>query len=206
MSAPVVTRPSATVSEGAGTARRVPGEPGVWLLVLLDMSVFAVLFVAFLLDRRNEPEAFAAGQADLTLVLGLVNTLVLVTSSALVAGVVRRSRAGVGGTERLLLGSLACGVVFGVLKVVEWAHLLDKGVEPDTGTYSMWFFVLTGLHLVHLLIGSLGLVTLLVIGRRDAHREVAADRRALVEVVATYWHMVDLLWLVIFPLVYLGAS
>lgn len=181
----------------------VPGEPGLWILVLGDLTVFAVLFGAFLVDRHGDPETFARSRDGLTLIAGVANTLILLTSSLLVAQLVQRHRDGDRSAGRLALGATACGVAFVVVKALEWTHLVVDDQGPGTNTFFTWFFVLTGLHLVHLLLGLTGL---LVVRRVTLRAEPKPHDRAVVEGVATYWHMVDLLWLVIFPLVYLSAT
>lgn len=183
--------------------RHVPGEPGLWILILGDLTVFAVLFGAFLVDRHGAPDVFASSRHDLTLVAGAVNTLILVTSSLLVAEAVARHRAGDPAASRAVLGAIGCGVAFVAIKALEWSQLLADGHDPAANTFLTWFYVLTGLHLLHLLLGLTGLAVL----RRVLRRETAKPGdRLVVEGVATYWHMVDLLWIVIFPLVYLSAT
>jgi nitric oxide reductase NorE protein len=185
-------------------ARRVPGEPGLWILVLGDLVVFSVLFGAFLVDRSAAPAPFARARAELVLDAGVANTLILLTSSLLVARLVIAHRAGrprVAG--RFALGALTCGAAFVAIKAFEWSHLVLAHDGPDAAPFFTWFFVLTGLHLVHLLIGVSGLVVVHRVLRRDRPPE---RDRALVEGVATYWHLVDLLWLVIFPLLYFSAT
>jgi nitric oxide reductase NorE protein len=196
------------VSEAVAPARpvpgaHVPGEPGLWILILGDLTVFAVLFGAFLVDRHGDPRSFAASRHGLTLAAGVANTLILLTGSLLVAQAVQRHRAGDRSAGRLALGAVACGLAFVVVKALEWTHLAVDHHGPGSNTFFRWFFVLTGLHLVHLLLGLAGLI---VVRRVTLREEPGQHDRIVVEGVATYWHMVDLLWLVIFPLVYLSAT
>jgi nitric oxide reductase NorE protein len=195
---------SAPAPQTDPSARRVPGEPGLWILVLGDLVVFAVLFGAFLLDRSAAPAEFARDREELVLDAGVANTLILVTSSLLVARLAAQHRAGQAGIAgRYALGALTCGGAFAAVKAFEWTHLVLGHHGPDAAPFFTWFFVLTGLHMVHLLIGMTGLVVVHRILRRG--RPPAQDR-ALVEGVSTYWHLVDMLWLVIFPLLYFSAT
>lgn len=182
----------------------VPGEPGLWIVILGDMTVFGVLFGAFLVDRHHAPGVFAASRHELAVAAGAVNTLILLTSSLLVARLVQRHRAGdAAGAARLTLGAIACGLAFVTVKGLEWGHLFAGHHDPGENSFFTWFFVLTGLHLLHLLLGLAGLTVLRRVVRREERRP---SDRFIVEGVASYWHMVDLLWLVIFPLTYLSAT
>ncbi|MCW3040266.1 MAG: cytochrome oxidase subunit, partial [Solirubrobacterales bacterium] len=102
----------------------VPGEPGLWIVVLGDMTVFAVLFGAFLVDRHGDPQLFARSRHELTLVAAVANTLILLTSSLLVAQVVQRHRDGDRSAGRVALGAIACGLLFVVVKAAEWIQLV----------------------------------------------------------------------------------
>jgi nitric oxide reductase NorE protein len=192
------------MTELASRARRIPGEAGLWIFVLGDMTVFALLFGVFLYERHGQAAVFAESREDLGLAFGATNTLVLLTSSVFVALAVqahrdRRARL----ASRLVAGAGACALVFVCLKGLEWSSLLADGHDPGSNDFFLYFFALTGLHLVHLLLGAVGLAVLW----RTVRKEVRGDRDTLVvEVGASYWHMVDLLWVVIFPLVYLVAT
>jgi nitric oxide reductase NorE protein len=197
-------RPQRAVAAPAAPARkaaRVPGEPGIWLFILGDMTMFGVFFGAFLVQRGDEPELFARGRETLTVGLGVVNTVVLLTSSLLVAMAVRAHRAGRSArAQRLVAGAGLCALVFAGVKVTEWLLVLGDGHAPGDNAFYLYYFVLTGVHFLHLLIGAAVLAYWWWLLRRDR-----AQRR-VVECCASYWHMVDLLWVVIFPLLYLAAT
>lgn len=184
--------------------RRTPGEAGVWVFILGDMTVFAVFFGAFLVARSKQPAVFAASREDLVVTFGAVNTLLLLTSSLLVARAVRAHRAARSRQAVSLVGGAGvCALAFVVLKGVEWGERLSHHTTPGTNDFFMYYFALTGVHLLHLLLGSAGLAVLWRTVRRPAPRP--ADR-LIVECVASYWHMVDLLWVVIFPLLYFAST
>ncbi len=181
--------------------RRVPAEPGVWVLLFGDMLLFAVMFATFLNVRRHEPIAFDVAQARLHVGLGLTNTLVLMVSSLLVVVLVgcldrgnRRWAATAG------VGALLCGVAFIAIKSIEYHDLLAHGYTPNSAPFYMYYFVLTGLHLLHVVIGLAVLVFLTMQARRAP---LSAGRTVAVEGGACFWHRVDLLWIVLFPLLYL---
>lgn len=182
-------------------ARRVPGEPGVWVLVLGDMTIFAVLFAALVALHAQDPAAYAASQAHLRMPIGLANTVVLLTSSLAVAAGVRALAGGRrAAARRLLHAAIACGVVFAALKGVEYAALLGDGHGLRDSQFLAHFFGATGLHLFHVLVG---LGALAVASRAAGRPAPAPGESRLVGACASYWHMVDLLWIGLFTLLYL---
>lgn len=187
--------------EGAGT---IPGEPGLWVFLLGDMVVFAVMFVAFLTERARDDDAFAAGRESVDLTIALSNTMVLLVSSLIVVlalNAVRGGRFEAG--SRFFAAGIACAILFTALKVVEYTHLVTSGHGPDTGPYFMWLFILTAVHLSHVVLG----IAVLGVLRLRARRRIACtgSQRVFYEGGTCYWHLVDLLWMVLFPLVYLVA-
>lgn len=181
--------------------RRLPGVEGVWVFVAADMTFFAILFVSFLLDRAKQPAVFEAGRRTLNPDFGGVNTLILLTSSWFVVRAVKACIAGDAiAVPRWLALACASGVAFGISKAIEYGSKLKSGITPVTSDFYMYYYSLTGIHLLHVLGGC---VMLLVLHQRArAGRGVDGDRVVL-ECGATYWHMVDLLWIVLFPLLYL---
>jgi nitric oxide reductase NorE protein len=179
---------------------RLPGEPGIWVLVIGDLTIFALFFCTYAFHRGLEPALFRDSQLGLTLHLGVVNTLLLLTSSWLVVLAVQAVRDGHADHARgLLAGGFACGAGFVVVKYFEYGGVLRMGASPASNDFYMFYFVLTGIHLVHLLVG-LGVLAWM---RTRSRRPVDARGAALLECGAVYWHMVDLLWVVLFALFYL---
>jgi nitric oxide reductase NorE protein len=180
----------------------VPGEPGIWVLIFGDMTVFAVLFGVYLHARSADPQLFAESQDSLNRSAGAFNTVVLLTSSLLVVFAVQAYRDPVRRhmTPRLLFGGAVVGGLFVVVKAFEYYEKFDAGLFPNTNDFFMYYFVLTGLHLVHVVIG---LVVLVVLSRLARAPEASPTRMAFLEGGACFWHMVDLLWIVIFPLLFL---
>ena len=184
------------------TQGRIPGgELGIWIFIFGDMFVFAVLFCLFLYARGQEPALFRFSQEYLNTTYGLTNTLLLLTSSLCVAKAVRimnldnKNRASI-----LLLIAIGCGVVFCILKFVEYNQKISADFILTTNNFWMYYYVLTGLHLFHVL---LGLVFLVFCFAQTRSPNINSDRYQLVEGGACFWHMVDLLWIVLFPLIYL---
>ncbi len=183
-------------------SRRIPGEEGTWIFIFGDMCVFAVLFCVFLEGRISDPGGFAHDQAQLNQNFGAVNTVLLLVSSLLVVLAMRAVHSPTlrGRAPSLLLGAWLCGAAFLVIKVVEYAERFDHGITPQTSDFYMYYFVLTGLHAFHLLLGLVALTVLINLARKP---EMSRGQFVFFEGGACFWHMVDLLWLVLFPLIFL---
>lgn len=190
---------SAHVSEGK--ARRLPGVDGVWVFAFLDMAVFAVMFGCFMVDRSQNPALFEHSRQALNLTFGGVNTLVLLTSSMLVVLAIDALKHAKPQRAPLFLGlALTCGLTFIVIKIFEYKDKLDAGHSMLSNDFFMYYFVMTGIHLAHVAVGSGVLTVLWFKSRRESNP--GADL-VTYESGATYWHMVDLLWICLFPLLYL---
>ncbi|MGW0160696.1 cytochrome c oxidase subunit 3 [Mycobacterium sp. NPDC003323] len=177
--------------------KRIPGEASMWFFVLGDLLIFGVYFVSYMFYRRQDAALFLDSQARLNLDIGAANTVVLLTSSLFVALGTTAVRAGrTDDGVRHFAIALALGATFPVLKLFEYVPEITAGLTPGTNLFFMYYFVMTGLHLCHVM---LGLVILSFVLR---NLRSAAPRLSLVETGATYWHMVDLLWLVLFALLY----
>lgn len=177
----------------------LPGDPDVWVFVLGEMVVFAAYFGAYVLDRGRNHELFLQSQRLLNQGLGVANTLTLLASSLFVALSVQATRsADVRTASRWLALGGVCGVTFAYIKGVEWYSKLQAGLTIGTNAFFMHYYVMTGVHLFHLLLG----LVILAILWRELHRP-HAPRARLMESGACYWHTIDLLWVVIFALLYL---
>ena len=197
--------------EAAGTRGRmpqsakvhhVPGEPGVWIFLFGDMLFFAVLFAVYLHLRGENKELFATSQDHLNRSFGAVNTLVLLISSILVVFALRafRSEQLRHMASQLTVAGAAVGVIFVIIKAIEYHDKFSAGITPSTNTFYMYYFVLTGLHLFHVI---LGLVVLTILSRLAKKPDPSPTQIALFEGGACFWHLVDLLWILIFPLLFL---
>jgi nitric oxide reductase NorE protein len=199
----VDTQP-ARPSQGAATTRtaHVPGEPGIWILLFGDMVVFTVLFAVYLNRRGHAETLFAESQVALNRTLGAVNTLVLLCSSMLIvlAALAFRNDQRRHLAPRLTLAGAVVGSFFVAVKVFEYHEKVAAGFTPSTNEFFMYYFVLTGLHLAHVIIG---LIVLTVLSRLARKTAPTRTHIAFFEGGACFWHMVDLLWLVIFPLLFL---
>lgn len=185
------------------TARRVPGENGTWVFLFGDMLVFGTFFATFMVERAKAPEIFDISRRTLHIGVGLTNTLVLLTSSLCVVVALGALRSGAGHIARsAVVAAMACGGVFIGLKVFEYHSLVTAGHGAGANHFYLYYFILTGVHLFHVCVGMAVLAFLLTQTRR---RDIGETRMAVVEGGACFWHLVDLLWVVLFPLLYLVA-
>jgi nitric oxide reductase NorE protein len=181
------------------TKRRIPGDPSIWVFVIGEMVAFSCYFGAYMFDRGRHHELFLQSQQQLSQNIAGLNTLVLLASSLFVALSVHATRAGDFGVASRFIGlGGACGAGFVLSKAFEWYSKLADGLTLGTNEFFMHYYMLTGVHLFHVL---LGLVFLGILWREL--NDASPPRARLVEIGATYWHMVDFLWILIFPLLYL---
>lgn len=180
----------------------LPGEAGVWVMIGGDLLIFSLLFGTYLHYQGADPTLFARSQATLNQGIGVLNTLILLTSSWFVARAVVRLRRNPDGTPGThLLVAVGLGMVFLVDKVVEWTQLVDLGHTLQSNGFYMFFFMLTGIHAIHVAIGC-GALIYAWLRLQRVSRAGARDLIA-VESSAAFWHLVDLLWVVLFSLLYL---
>ena len=181
--------------------RRLPGVDGVWVFIGADSVIFAILFLSFMQERLKNPDVFEASRHTLNMHLGGIDTLILLTSSWSVALAVQAMKRDLVDREPLLLlGGAVTGLMFMVSKAIEYFQKFAHGITPGTNPFFMWYFTLTGIHLIHVLVGTTMLTYLWVRSRRGTYDHL---HKTVPESVASYWHLVDLLWVVLFPLLYL---
>ena len=178
---------------GWGILAELPGEPMIWVLIFSELVVFGLLLAAFAVARAVNPSVFASGQAVLDAGLASVNTVVLVTSGWAAARGAAAARDGVvPACRRWLALAIGLGCAFVAIKLLEYANEIATGAGLETSAFFTLYFLLTGFHLLHVL---LGMVILAVVLR-------SAEAGA-VETGTSFWHMVDLVWVVMFPIIYL---
>jgi nitric oxide reductase NorE protein len=182
----------------AEPARFVPGQPDMWAFVLFEALVFTGYFGVYVVKRTQSPDLFLASQAHLDLRVGVFNTLVLLASSWSVARCVQaaRERSYRAASAAAFL-TLFLGFVFLVSKVLEWATKIEEGFGFTTDEFFSFYYFLTAIHFLHLLIGF-GVLSIAV----HQLRSPARRSQETIETCATYWHTIDFLWVLIFALLY----
>ncbi len=190
---------------------RVGIKIGMWLFLYSEIILFGGLFVLYAAYFHEHPESFAAGGKELDRIIGALNTVVLLLSSFTVAASITAIQRG---SRKLTIGllgfSIVCGCVFLVNKYFEWGAKIQHDIYPNSETlvngepglniFFGLYYVITGLHCLHVIIGmvllSISLILVLV-GKIDGSRISMLDNSGL------YWHLVDLIWIFVFPLFYL---
>lgn len=190
-----------TSAEVAKPPRRLPGDLAMWFFILAELSVFALLILAFAFAQARYPQLFSEGRQLLDRSTGLAMTLSLLTAglfAALALEQVRQDRPRRGAMLLCIALLLACGYV--ALKLSEYAHLLGVGLGMEHDTFFTLYWILTAFHFLHVLLGMLILGWLAEGCRR---RRYDSQRCSGLESGMLYWHMVDLVWVLLFPVVYI---
>jgi len=194
---------------------------GMWVFLAQELLFFSGLFVAYGVYRSWYPEMFKAASHQLDKIMGGTNTIVLLFSSFTAAMAVRSSQLGKQKeTGRFILVTIACAFGFLVIKFFEYKHKFEAGLLPgrffhphvehlaagspplpqNTGSFFSIYFMMTGVHGIHVIIG---IGVLIWIFLRNQRGDFSKEFFTPVDIVALYWHLVDLVWIYLFPLLYL---
>jgi cytochrome c oxidase subunit 3 len=174
---------------------------GLWTFLATEVLLFGALFTAYTVFRLKYPALFRTEHLKLNRVLGTLNTLVLITSSLAVAlGVdaIRRGKARL--LEKYYAATVLLGAVFLCVKYIEWTGEFHHGRYPGTNIFFSLYFMMTGLHGIHVILGMAALTYVVFLSRRG---RFSASYHTPVEVAGLYWHFVDLVWIYLLPLLYL---
>jgi cytochrome c oxidase subunit 3 len=184
---------------------------GMWLFLFTELLLFGGLFLVYMVYRMMNGEAFLKASHELNITMGTTNTIVLLVSSMTIAMSITAIQKGNKKHSMLLLGTtIALSLVFMVIKYFEWSAKISHGIFPGLEAYqalspgeSLYFFLyffMTGLHALHVIIGA---VFIGVVIYRTQQGKINAERYSLTENAGLYWHLVDLIWIFLFPLLYL---
>ncbi|NQY27704.1 MAG: cytochrome c oxidase subunit 3 family protein [Piscirickettsiaceae bacterium] len=167
----------------------------------MELLVFALFFITYAVMRMQNIELFNHYQLTLNREIGLANTLLLITSSYFVVRAVHTIRDNnVQGCIQWLYAALAGGAGFLILKSFEYYDKFSAGINLETNTFYMFYLSLTLFHFLHVILGMIILFAIVIKAKRGAYN---AQNHTGVETGASYWHMVDLVWIILFPLVYI---
>lgn len=168
------------------------GDLLIWILIISELVVFGAGILLLLIVRSGDPEGYALAQSHLDKAGAGLNAILLITSGYLAARALRAARATAPGKARMYLsGAAALGIGFLVLKGMEYADKAAQGISTETHSFFMFYYLLTGFHAAHVVAG---LVILLLLSWRCAPDQM--------EDGIAFWHMVDLIWVLIFPIIY----
>lgn len=190
---PGTVAPSRTVDadDDWGPLSGLPGNPMIWLLILSELAVFGALFSGFAAVRLLKPEVYVSSQAVLDPIAAGGATLALVTSGWLAARALETLRRG-GNPRPMLLAAMALGSAFLIAKFYEYAGKFEQGIGIDTNAFWTLYYLSTGFHALHVV---LGIVILGILCRFTSVQNV--------ETGTAFWHMVDVIWIVLYAIVYL---
>lgn len=184
---------------------------GMWIFLYSEIILFGGLFVLYAVYFHTYPDEFATGGRELNRIFGTANTLVLLLSSFTVAASITAVQLRKKGQAVIwLIISLLCGVIFLINKYFEWGAKIHHGLypnaehllemDPGVNIFFGLYYTITGLHGVHVIIGMVLLTISLILVIRD---KISDERYAMLENSGLYWHLVDLIWIFVFPLFYL---
>lgn len=175
-----------------------PGGILMWIIIYLELITFGMALVAFVYYGAQEPDVFHQSKLQLNPTIGAINTLFLLTSGLFMANAVHFYKEGnIKKTTFFFKLAMLGGFLFLLLKSYEYYTKIDNGITLDTNTFYSFYWMLTGFHIIHVLIG---LVILFLTERSISKNKVELED---VEASATFWHMCDIIWLLLFPIIYL---
>lgn len=182
-----------------------PGDFGIWLVVYIELITFGLLFIGYAFARAGEIEIFNQSQLLLDQKLGFINTLILLTSSYFVVKAleaVKKFDADVARKKasRWLIYAMSLGALFLVIKILEISDKYSQGINLSTNTFFMFYIIIIVFHFLHVV---LGMLILFNVRQNVKAKKYSKDNYKGMETGGVYWHLVDLLWIVLFPLVYI---
>ena len=179
---------------------RLAGDLAIWFFILAELLAFGVFFAAYAFARAKNIELFTAEQAALNRNAGAINTVLLLTASYFVVRAVQAAeREASRQCANWLLASIVTGFGFLVVKLTEYAAAFAHDISLSSSPFHMFYLSLTFFHFMHVILGLVILIAMWNGARQGRYRP--GDMNGL-ETGAAYWHMVDLVWLILFPLVY----
>jgi len=184
---------------------------GMWLFLYTELLLFGGLFMVYMVYRSMHPEAFLIASLNLNVWMGTINTVVLLTSSMTIAMSITALQLGNSKLSlRLLFLTIVASVIFMVIKYFEWGAKIEHGLWPGMEhflslsygekLYFYLYFFMTGLHALHIIVGA---IFIIVVMNKIKNNKVNKDKYQLLENSGLYWHLVDLIWIYLFPLFYL---
>jgi cytochrome c oxidase subunit 3 len=186
-------------------------KTGMWLFLFTEMLLFGGLFVVYSVYRFRNAQAFHLAAGELSVTIGTINTIILLISSAMIAMSITAMQLKNKKLSLFLLGvTIFLGLAFLVNKYFEWGGHIKEHIYPGSSVLALrgqgdvlffgLYFFMTGLHALHIIIG---LVFIGVITLKISMDKITYDNFVLLENSGLYWHLVDLIWIFLFPLFYL---
>jgi len=182
-----------------------PGDFGVWIIIYIELITFGLFFIGFTFSRRAQIEIFNSSQLLLDQRFGLVNTILLLTSSYFIVKATQiiksiNTKESFQQASNYIISAIGLGGVFLIIKIIEFTDKYEQGINLSTNTFFMFYFILTMFHFMHVV---LGMIILFNLYNNTKNGLYTIEQHRGLESGASYWHMVDLLWIVLFPLIYI---
>ncbi len=193
------------ISKPRSKASLPPGDFAIWIIIYVELVTFAALFIGYAFARRADVELFNQSQLLLDQRSGFINTLILITSSYFLVKAIQviktidHEKASIL-SSRWLLATIGLGSSFIMIKIIEFSDKFEQGIHLSTNTFFMFYIILTAFHFMHVL---LGLIILYAVYKKTKLGGYSKHDHRGMETGASYWHLVDLLWIVLFPLIYI---
>jgi len=190
-----------TVADIEIEPKLLPGDLAIWFFIFMELLVFGIFFIIYAVMRLQNIEMFNQYQLTLNREFGAANTVLLITSSYFVVRAVHAIKLNdVKSCILWLYAALGGGTGFLILKLLEYYDKFSAGINLSTNTFYMFYLSLTIFHFLHVILGMVILFAIAIKAQRGAYND---QNYVGVETGASYWHMVDLVWIILFPLVYI---
>lgn len=177
-----------------------PGDFAIWIFIYAELLVFGIFFLSYAFARSQNVELFNESQLNLNRISGAINTLILITSSYFVVRAVAAIRENKSLLcVRWLLAAIVLASAFIGIKLFEFISIYSEGISLSTNDFYMFYLSMTFFHFMHVI---MGMVILIAVMRKAKQGGYSNEDHTGVETGASYWHMVDLVWIILFPLVY----
>jgi len=177
-----------------------PGGLLIWIIVFLELLTFGAFLIVFLSYRKADLETFTSAQQMLNSTLGMVNTIVLLTSGLFMAAALVELEKGGRKTLAYLEITIALGILFMALKGYEYYEKIELGIGFNTNQFFVFYWLLTGFHLIHVFVAVV-LVSYMLVKIKSGN--YSSSNFEDVETAGVFWHMCDLIWIFLFPIIYL---
>ncbi len=182
-----------------------PGDFAIWIIIYIELVTFGALFLGYAYSRSLDIELFNQSQLLLEQSYGFINTIFLITSSFFIVKAIetikKKQRANTFFVaSNYILAAISLGTIFLILKIFEFSQKYEEGINLSTNSFFMFYFLLTIFHFLHVLLGVIILFNLYKKTKVGAYTQ---SNHIGLETGASYWHMVDLLWIILFPLIYI---
>lgn len=175
-----------------------PGGILMWILILLELVTFGIALIVLTLNSRENPTSFLASSSHLNATYGAMNTVFLLTSGFFMASSVHQFKEGNHKKASFFLKiTMFGGILFLILKSLEYYEKIELGFTLGYDTFFNFYWLLTGFHVIHVIVG----LVILLFMQRSLSKQTSTIED--VEASAAFWHMCDLIWLLLFPILYL---